>query len=68
MTLALLGEGEMLRDGKRVPAADALAKAGIVPLRLAAKEGLALINGTQPPPRWRCTPSSPSSRCWSRHW
>lgn len=47
MTLALLGEGEMLQDGKRVPAADALAKAGIVPLRLAAKEGLALINGTQ---------------------
>ena len=47
MTLALLGEGEMLEDGRKVPAADALAKAGIAPLRLAAKEGLALINGTQ---------------------
>ena len=47
MTLALLGEGEMLQDGRRVAAADALAKAGIAPLRLAAKEGLALINGTQ---------------------
>ncbi|MBL8309778.1 MAG: histidine ammonia-lyase [Burkholderiales bacterium] len=47
MTLALLGEGEMLQDGKRVPAAKALANAGIAPLRLAAKEGLALINGTQ---------------------
>ena len=47
MTLALLGEGEMLENGQRVPAAAALAKAGIAPLRLAAKEGLALINGTQ---------------------
>ncbi|TAG45983.1 MAG: histidine ammonia-lyase [Betaproteobacteria bacterium] len=47
MTLALIGEGEMLEDGKRIPAAAAMAKAGIAPLRLAAKEGLALINGTQ---------------------
>jgi len=47
MTLALIGEGEMLVDGARVPAADALRDAGIAPLRLAAKEGLALINGTQ---------------------
>jgi len=47
MTLALIGEGEMLVDGQRVPAADALRGAGLAPLRLAAKEGLALINGTQ---------------------
>ncbi len=47
MTLALLGEGEMLVDGKRVPAGPVLAEAGITPLTLAAKEGLALINGTQ---------------------
>ena len=47
MTLALLGEGDMLVDGKRVPAAEALKKAGIAPLQLGAKEGLALINGTQ---------------------
>ncbi len=48
MTLALLGEGEFLRpDGSRQPAAQALQQAGIAPLRLAAKEGLALINGTQ---------------------
>jgi histidine ammonia-lyase len=47
MTLALIGEGEMLVDGARVPAGDALRTAGIAPLRLAAKEGLALINGTQ---------------------
>jgi histidine ammonia-lyase len=45
--LALLGEGEV-RDasGALVPAADALAAAGLAPVELAAKEGLALINGT----------------------
>jgi histidine ammonia-lyase len=47
MTLALMGEGEMLVDGQRVPALAALAQAGIAPLTLQAKEGLALINGTQ---------------------
>jgi histidine ammonia-lyase len=47
LTLALLGEGDMLVDGKRAPAAPLLAAAGIAPLTLEAKEGLALINGTQ---------------------
>jgi histidine ammonia-lyase len=47
MTLALIGEGEMLVDGKPVPSLAALREAGIAPLKLAAKEGLALINGTQ---------------------
>jgi histidine ammonia-lyase len=47
MTLALMGEGEMLVDGRRMPALPELEKAGIAPLRLEAKEGLALINGTQ---------------------
>jgi histidine ammonia-lyase len=47
MTLALLGEGEMLIDGKRRSSAHALRDAGIAPLVLSAKEGLALINGTQ---------------------
>ena len=47
MTLALLGEGEMWVDGVRQPAALALQAAGIAPLVLGAKEGLALINGTQ---------------------
>ena len=47
LTLALLGEGEMLIDGKRKSAAHALKQAGIAPLTLGAKEGLALINGTQ---------------------
>ena len=45
--LALLGEGEVrVRGGEIVPAADALAQAGIAPLVLREKEGLALINGT----------------------
>ncbi len=47
MTLALIGEGEFLVDGQRKPAADVLLEAGIAPLALRAKEGLALINGTQ---------------------
>jgi len=47
MTLALLGEGNVRVGGKLQPAAEALRKAGIAPVVLAAKEGLALINGTQ---------------------
>ncbi|MBE9578746.1 MULTISPECIES: histidine ammonia-lyase [Moraxella] len=47
MTLAILGEGDVLVRGERVSAKDALAKAGLSPITLAAKEGLALINGTQ---------------------
>jgi histidine ammonia-lyase len=47
LTLALMGEGEMLVDGKRQPALHVLGQAGIKPLVLHAKEGLALINGTQ---------------------
>ncbi len=47
MTLALMGEGSMLVDGKAVPADAVLARAGIAPLKLGPKEGLALINGTQ---------------------
>jgi histidine ammonia-lyase len=47
MTLAILGVGDVRVEGKIMPAADALAKAGIAPVVLAAKEGLALINGTQ---------------------
>ncbi len=47
MTLALMGEGEFVVDGQRRPAADVLRAKGITPLQLQAKEGLALINGTQ---------------------
>ncbi|MFI5890948.1 histidine ammonia-lyase [Actinoplanes sp. NPDC051513] len=45
--LVLLGEGWVVgKDGERVTAAEALRAAGLAPLDLAAKEGLALINGT----------------------
>jgi len=44
--LAAMGEGRVRVDGELVDAADALAAAGIEPLVLAEKEGLALINGT----------------------
>ncbi|WKD58311.1 Histidine ammonia-lyase [Corynebacterium capitovis DSM 44611] len=45
--LALLGEGEVrVNGGEIIPSADALAAAGIEPLALKEKEGLALINGT----------------------
>jgi histidine ammonia-lyase len=47
LCLPLIGEGEVTVDGKRQPAAAALAAAGLKPLQLSAKEGLALINGTQ---------------------
>ncbi|MGH7904972.1 MAG: histidine ammonia-lyase, partial [Candidatus Dormibacteraceae bacterium] len=45
--LCLIGEGEAVdAEGRRLPAAEALAGVGIAPLRLQSKEGLALINGT----------------------
>ncbi|GAB5471498.1 MAG: histidine ammonia-lyase [Rhodospirillales bacterium] len=44
---ALLGEGEIAIGGVRQPAAQALRTLGLAPMELAAKEGLALINGTQ---------------------
>ncbi|VEG12954.1 histidine ammonia-lyase [Moraxella cuniculi] len=47
MTLAILGEGQVRVHGELVPAKQALAQAGLEPITLAAKEGLALINGTQ---------------------
>lgn len=47
LTLALLGEGDVRMNGVVLPAIEALEDAGIEPLRLAAKEGLALLNGTQ---------------------
>lgn len=47
MTLAMLGVGQVRHNGVLVDANDALAAAGIAPVVLGAKEGLALINGTQ---------------------
>ena len=42
----LCGEGEVWRNGVRLGAAQALTEAGMTPLRLRPKEGLAIMNGT----------------------
>jgi histidine ammonia-lyase len=47
LALPLIGEGEATVEGRLLPGADALAAAGLAPVRLEAKEGLSLINGTQ---------------------
>ncbi len=47
MASVLIGTGEARVEGELVPASEALAHAGIEPIRLAPKEGLALLNGTQ---------------------
>jgi histidine ammonia-lyase len=47
LALPLIGEGEACFEGVHMPGAQALERAGLKPLQLGAKEGLALINGTQ---------------------
>lgn len=47
MPLVLIGESKARYRGEWLPASEALAVAGLAPLTLAAKEGLALLNGTQ---------------------
>lgn len=47
LALAVIGEGEAFYQGKRMPSAEALRLAEIEPMQLAAKEGIALLNGTQ---------------------
>ena len=47
LALPLIGEGEATVDGRRLSGATALAEVGLEPVRLQAKEGLSLVNGTQ---------------------
>jgi histidine ammonia-lyase len=47
LALALIGEGESYFENDRLASADALARAGLKPVTLEAKDGLALLNGTQ---------------------
>jgi len=47
VALALMGEGEVRIDGTPVAASEGLRRAGLSPMTLTAKEGLALLNGTQ---------------------
>ena len=47
LALVVIGEGEAFYKGERLAGGEALSRAGLEPLQLAAKEGLALLNGTQ---------------------
>ena len=47
LALPLIGEGEAFLEGERLSGAAALHRVGLEPVRLASKEGLALVNGTQ---------------------
>jgi len=47
LALPLVGEGEASVDGELLPGGEALARVGLEPVRLEAKEGLSLVNGTQ---------------------
>src|ERR1043166_9473720 len=47
LALSLIGEGEVFFEGKRMTSAEALRRAQFKPVQLEAKEGLALLNGTQ---------------------
>lgn len=47
MSLALIGEGDVVYEGKIRPIADVLVEFDIAPIKLHPKEGLALLNGTQ---------------------
>jgi histidine ammonia-lyase len=47
LALVVIGEGEAFFDGERLPGGEAMRRAGIEPIALEAKEGLALLNGTQ---------------------
>jgi len=47
LALPLIGEGEATVEGRRLSGAEALAEVGLEPVRLQAKEGLSLVNGTQ---------------------
>ncbi len=47
LALPLLGRGQVRRAGRFVPSSEALRDAGLTPVRLAPREGLGLVNGTQ---------------------
>jgi histidine ammonia-lyase len=47
LALVVIGEGDAFYKGERIPGGEALNRSGLKPVQLAAKEGLALLNGTQ---------------------
>jgi histidine ammonia-lyase len=54
LSLPLIGKGTVRWKGEKMSAAEALQKCGIQPIKLKAKEGLALLNGTQFMSAWGC--------------
>jgi histidine ammonia-lyase len=64
LAAALLGEGEAWLGDQRMPASLALRGAGLQPLELEAKEGLALINGTQFSTAWAALAAVEARRVW----
>jgi histidine ammonia-lyase len=64
VALALMGEGEVTMKGRRLPAAEAMGEAGIEPVVYEAKEGLALINGTQAQTAMLCLLVHDAKRLW----
>ena len=73
LALVVIGEGEAFYRGERMSGGEALKRAGLVPLQLAAKEGLALLNGTQAMTAVgalaiaRAAPAGAVGRCCGRH-
>lgn len=63
LALVLIGEGEAQYKGRRVPGASALKRAGLEALTLEAKEGLALLNGTQAMAAVACLLVEDARRC-----
>lgn len=64
MSLTLLGEGKArVRGGEWLPATEALRQVGLEPITPAAKEGLALLNGTRPRPLLPCAVCSKPRIC-----
>ncbi len=64
MASVLVGEGEAWLGDQRMPAGLALRGAGLQPLTLEAKEGLALINGTQFSTAWAALACADAERVW----
>ena len=68
MAAAMIGVGEVFTPDGRIPAAQALAQAGLAPVVLSAKEGLALLNGTQFSTAYALAALFEASACSSRRW
>src|SRR3954465_111006 len=64
LALVLIGEGEAFFRGERLPGREALTRAALAPVVLEAKEGLALVNGTQAMQAGGALALLEGGRCW----